>query len=107
MNDSIQDSSFRLPLATLIPGFVIPEPIGVRFSIVFTFIPPYLAVIWDCHYAIVFEWDGFGEVLHESGNDLVFEVFGVHKGKGVVVVHHDNCIALAPDAAHGAVYYVG
>jgi hypothetical protein len=104
MNDSIQDSNLRPTPATFIPGFVIPEPIGVRFSIVFTFIPPYLAVVWDRHCAIVFQLDGFWEVCHKSLDDFIFEVFWVHEGKGIVVVHHDNGITLAPDAEHGAVY---
>lgn len=43
----------------------------------------------------------------EIGCDFIFKGFGVHPSGSVVIVHHDDRASVAPDAEHGAVYYVG
>jgi hypothetical protein len=55
----------------------------------------------------VFERDGDDEILHDLGDDFVFEVFWVLECEGVVFVHHDGDVVLVPDVEHGAVYDVG
>lgn len=55
----------------------------------------------------IFQWDGFWEVGGNARNDLVFEVLWVHEGKRVVVLEHQDRVALAPDTKHGAVHNVG
>lgn len=49
----------------------------------------------------------FYDVGLEAGCDLVFEDFGVHEGKGVVIVHDEDGVTGSPEAESGAVDYVG
>jgi outer membrane protein insertion porin family len=43
------------------------------------------------------------EGLEEFGKEFCFGAFGVHKGQGVVVVHHADGEALAPNGEHGGI----
>lgn len=101
---SIQEPNFRRPLPLVMPGVVF-EAINI-FLRVIAFVPADLAVVWDGHIAVVFEWDGFEELGLDEGDDAVFVGFGVHDGDGVVVLEHDNGVAGRPDAKHGGVDYV-
>ncbi len=67
------------------------------------FVPTYFAVVGDSKRSAVFELNGLDEIGHEAGDDAVFEVGRVLEGEGVVIVHHDGDVALAPDVEHGTV----
>lgn len=53
------------------------------------------------------QWDAEGEIGEEFGDDGGFEVFGVHEGQRVVVMHHEDGGSLSPDFEHGGVDDVG
>ena len=76
------------------------EPVGVLLFMIFAFVKPNFAVIGDTQNSAMGQWDRDDKVLHEHGDDLVFVLLGIHKGQGVVVVHHDADITLAPDVEH-------
>ena len=95
-NDSIQESSFLLPL-TLVGSVVVFEPVWVFGGIIFALVPAYFAVIWDAQDSSMRELNGNYEVVEELWDDFVFVFFGVHKGQGVVFMHGDDNIAFAPD----------
>ena len=100
--DSIQDSSFLLPLSVVV-AVVFFEPVWVLLFMKLAFIPANFAVIGDTQNSAMGQWDGDDKVFHEHGDDLVFVLLGIHKGQGVVVVHHDADITLAPNFEHGLV----
>jgi len=69
------------------------------------FIPAYLNVVRDPEDSAVGQRDRDDQVGHDLWDDFVFEIFGVHKGEGVVVMHYDG-VAESPEIEEGAVDYV-
>ena len=94
--DSIQDSSFLFPLSVVVAVEVF-EPVWVRLLIIFALVPTCLAIVWDSEYAAVGKRNGDYKVFHKNRNHPVFVFLGIHKGKCVVVMHHDNGDALTSD----------
>jgi len=74
---------------------------------VFPLVPAYFAIVWDAHCPAVLKGDLLGEHSLERWYDFIFHFFSVHKCQRVVVLHHQEARALAPDAEHCAVYDVG
>jgi len=69
-------------------GFVVPEPVDIRFSIIVPLVPAYFAIIGNGKGPAVLE----GYLLHQHflklRNDNIFILFFVHECEGVVVLHH-------------------
>jgi len=88
-------------------GFVVPEPVDIRFSIIVPLVPAYFAIIGNGKGPSVLK----GYLLHQHflklWNDNIFILFFVHECEGVVVLHHYEARAKPPDAEHGTVYDVG
>src|SRR5258708_22100671 len=105
MKQSIHDRQFRLA-SPLVMGFVVPEPVDIRFSIIVPLVPAYLTIIGNGKGPSVLK----GYLLHQHflklRNDNIFILFFVHECEGVVVLHHYKARTLAPNAEHGTVYYV-
>lgn len=68
-----------------------------------TFVKTNFAIIGNTQNPAMGQWDGDDKVFHKHRDDLVFVLLGIHKGQGVVVVHHDADITLAPNFEHGLV----
>src|SRR5882672_6209691 len=106
MKQSIHDRHFRLA-SPLVMGFVVPEPVDIRFSIIVPLVPAYFAIIGNGKGPAVFK----GYLLHQHflklRNDNIFILFFVHECEGVMVLHHYETRAKPPNAEHGTVYYVG
>src|SRR5258705_8685370 len=106
MKQSIHDRPFRLA-SPLLMGFVVPEPVDIRFSIIVPLVPAYFTIIGNGKGPAMLE----GYLLHQHflklRNDNIFILFFVHECQGVVVLHHYETRALAPNAEHGTVYDVG
>jgi len=88
-------------------GFIVPEPVDIRFSIIIPLVPAYFAIIGNGKGPAVLK----GYLLHQHflklRNDNIFILFFVHECQGVMVLHHYEAKALAPNAKHGTVYDVG
>src|SRR5712671_1107994 len=106
MKQSIHDRHFRLA-SPLVMGFVVPEPVDIRFSIIVPLVPAYLTIIGNGKGPAVLE----GHLLHQHflklWNDNIFILFFVHECQGVMVLHHYEARAKPPNAEHGTVYDVG
>src|SRR5882762_5562126 len=119
MKQSIHDRHFRLA-SPLVMGFVVPEPVKVDFpfavfapnirsiaTAVVPLVPAYLTIIGNRKGPALLE----GYILHQHflklRNDNIFILFFVHECQGVVILHHYETRALAPDTEHGTVYDVG
>lgn len=66
-------------------------------------VPAYLSVVWDVKDSAILEGEGDDEVGLEQWYDPVFIFFLVHECEGVMVLHHQDGDALAPDVQHSGV----
>ena len=98
-NESIQETNFLFPLSVVVAVEVF-EPVWVRLLIIFALVPTCLAIVWDSEYAAVGKRNRDYKVFHKDWNHPVFVFLGIHKGKSVVVMHHDDGDALTPDIEH-------
>lgn len=105
-NDSIQESNFRLPFASFTPGVVF-ESFWILDWVIIAFVPTDLAVIRDSEFTAVGQGYSLDEVVYDTGNDFVFEVFGIHEGDSVVVLEHNDDVVFPPDVKHGAIDDIG
>ena len=105
MKQSIHDRHFRLA-SPLVMGFVVPEPVDIRFNIIVPLVPAYLTIIGNGKGPAVLK----GYLLHQHflklRNDNIFILFFVQECQGVMVLHHDEARTLAPSAEHGTVHDV-
>src|SRR6267142_2262313 len=105
MKQSIHDRHFRLA-SPLVMGFVVPEPVDIRFSIIVPLVPAYFAIIGNGKGPAVLK----GYLLHQHflklWNDNIFILFFVHECEGVMVLHHYKARAKSPNAEHGTVHDV-
>src|SRR6267142_2204560 len=105
MKQSIHDRHFRLA-SPLVMGFVVPEPVDIRFSIIVPLVPAYFAIIGNGKGPAVLK----GYLLHQHflklRNDNIFILFFVHECQGVMVLHHYETRAKPPYAEHGTVHNV-
>ena len=76
------------------------EPVGVLLFMIFAFVPSNFAIIGNTQNPAMGQWDGDYKVFLEHRDDLVFVLLRIHEGQGVMVVHHDADITLAPDVEH-------
>src|SRR5712671_5308938 len=105
MKQSIHDGHFRLA-SPLVMGFVVPEPVDIRFSIIVPLVPAYLTIIGNGKGPAVLK----GNLLHQHflklRNDNIFILFFVHECEGIVVLHHNKAWPAAPNAKHGSIHNV-
>src|SRR5258707_13515878 len=97
MKQSIHDRHFRLA-SPLVMGFIVPEPVDIRFSIIVPLVPAYLTIIGNGKGPTVLK----GYLLHHHflklRNDDIFILFFIHECQGVMVLHHYDTRFLAPNA---------
>ena len=105
-NDSIQDSRRLLPFPAVVAEVVF-EPVRVLLVIIFTFVPPCLAIIRNPENTATSQFYRDDKVFLEDRDDLVFVAFRVLEGESIVVVHHDGGDSHAPDFEHGRVDDIG
>ena len=79
---------------------ILLKPIRVFLWMPLTFVETNFAIIGNTQNPAMGQWDGDYKVFLEHRDDLVFVLLRVHEGQGVMVVHHDADITLAPDFKH-------